>query len=292
MRKSVMMVQKMQDFIEEHLAEGISLAELGQEVNVSPWYAHRLFRQETGYSPSDYIRRLRISKSALRLRDETVRITDVAFDMGFGSVDGYTRAFRREFGINPHEYAKNPIPISLFITYGVKFREMKKEPQKMEKTKNIFIQIVKKPERKVIIKRGIKAADYFDYCNEVGCDVWGMLVSMKSVSEEPVCLWLPEKFRATGTSSYVQGVEVGIDFDGVIPEGFDIITLPECEYLMFQGEPFPEEDFGEAIEAVQKSAENYVPSVIGYEWDKDNPKIQLEPIGTRGYIELHPVRKK
>ena len=47
---------------------------------------------------------------------------DVAYDLGFGSVDGYQRAFLREFGCNPGAYARQPVPIPLFIPYGVKFR--------------------------------------------------------------------------------------------------------------------------------------------------------------------------
>ena len=34
----------------------------------------------------------------------------------------------------------------------------------------------------------------------------------------------------------------------------------------------------------------YDPSVIGYSWDDSNPRIQLEPIGTRGYIELRAIK--
>ena len=68
-----------------------------------------------------------------------------------------------------------------------------------------------------------------------------------------------------------------------------MIELPAASYLMFQGEPFEEEDYCQAIEAVQEAIGRYDPSVIGYAWDEQNPKIQLEPIGTRGYIELHPV---
>jgi len=41
-----------------------------------------------------------------------------------------------------------------------------------------------------------------------------------------------------GTSEYVQGVEVPVDYDGIIPDGFDVIELPAAKYLMFQGEPF------------------------------------------------------
>lgn len=37
--------------------------------------------------------------------------------------------------------------------------------------------------------------------------------------------------------------------------------------------------------------DSYDPSVIGYRWDKENPRIQLEPRGARGYIELRAVRR-
>ena len=46
----------------------------------------------------------------------------------------------------------------------------------------------------------------------------------------------------------------------------------------------------EAIQAVQTAMDRYDPSVIGYQLDESNPRIQLEPIGTRGYIELLPIQ--
>lgn len=160
-----------------------------------------------------------------------------------------------------------------------------------EKVRSIFIQVIEKPARRAVIKRGVQAEDYFAYCEEVGCEVWGLLTSMKSLCGEPVCLWLPKKMRAPGTSEYVQGVEVAADYDGPVPEGFDVIDLPEAAYLMFQGEPFEEEDYCQAIEAVQAAAGSYDPSVIGYRWDPENPRIQMEPVGTRGYIELYAVAR-
>ena len=66
----------------------------------------------------------------------------------------------------------------------------------MENLQSVFVQVIRKPERKVIIKRGIKAEDYFDYCAEVNCEVWGILMSMDSLCGEPVCLWLPEDTKA------------------------------------------------------------------------------------------------
>ena len=282
----------MQDYILEHMTEEITLVDLAKTARFSPWYAHRLFKELTGIPPAEYIRKLRLSEAAKRLKTEKCRVSDIAMALGFESVDGFTRSFVREFGMTPSEYRLFPTPITLFIPYDVKFRKLFKEKIIMEKVRNVFIQVVHKPERKVIIKRGVAATGYWDYCNEVGCDVWGTLMSMDSLCGEPVCLWLPKKYIVPNTSEYVQGVEVDKDFVGNIPDGFDVIDLPACAYLMFQGEPFREEDYCEAINAVQEAMNKYEPSVIGYEWDNENPRIQLEPRGERGYIELKAVKSK
>lgn len=289
MQERIEAVQRMQDYIGEHLTENITLAELSRVSLFSPWYSYRLFTQQVGITPADYIRRMRLSKSALKLRDDRCRITDVAFEMGFGSVDGYQRAFLREFGCNPREYALNPVPLYLFTPYGVKFRNVERRTD-MENLKNVFIQVIEKPDRKAIIKRGIKANDYFAYCEEVGCDVWGLLQSIKSIGGEPVCMWLPRKFIKPGTSEYVQGVEVPYDYDGIVPEGFEVLDLPAAKYMMFQGEPFAEEDYCLAIDEVKEAIRRYNLSVTGYKWDEENPRIQLEPIGSRGYIEMLAVK--
>ena len=291
MDERILAVQRMQDYIEAHLGQEISLSELAEVSMFSPWYSYRLFREYTGLTVANYIRRLRLSRSALRLKNDHSRVIDAAFDLGFGSVDGYTRAFRREFGCNPAEYARHPGPIPLFIPYGVKFKHMRKDDIDMEHVQSVFVQLIRKPRRKVILKRGVKADNYMDYCGEVGCDVWGLLTSMDSLCEEPVCLWLPEQYRKPGTSVYVQGVEAPEDYTGAIPEGFDVIELPEGEYLQFQGEPFREEDYVEAIRAVERAMERYDPTVIGYHWDDTAPRIQLEPRGSRGYIELKAVKE-
>jgi len=183
------------------------------------------------------------------------------------------------------------VPLQLFTPYGVRYRKPKEE-KNMDNIRNVFIQLTTRPARKVIIKRGVKAQEYFAYCEEVGCDVWGMLTSMKSLCGEPVCLWLPPKYVKPGTSVYVQGVEVPLDYDGPIPEGFDVMELPEAQYLLFQGEPFEEENFGQAISEIWQAQEKFDPARMGLEWDEENPKIQLEPRGERGYMDLKAVKKK
>ena len=283
-------VRRMQDYIHDHLSEEISMADLAKAASFSPWYARRIFIRYLGMTPAVYIRRLKLSRSALRLRDESSQILDVAMDMGYGSVDGYQRAFRREFGINPKEYSSSPIPVWLFTPSFI--TEKERSENKMSDTRNVFIQVVEKPARKVILKRGIRATEYWSYCEEVGCDVWGLLTSIRSISGEPVCLFLPEKLRNPAANEYVQGVEVEPDYAGEVPEGFEVIDLPASTYLLFRGEPFEEENYEAAIGEIWDAEKKYDPAFIGFEWDNENPRIQLEPRGERGYIELVPVKKR
>lgn len=290
MQEQIMAVQRMQDYIAGHLNEPVSITDLSKVSLFSPWYSYRLFRTYTGMTAAEYLRRLKLSESAVKLRDDKITVTEAAFEMGFQSVEGYQRAFKREFGCNPNEYAKHPVPIYLFIPYGVMYNKVTRKHPKLEEVTNVFVQIIHKPERKVLIKRGVNAVDYNGYCEEVGCEIWGLLKSIVSPSGEPVCMWLPEKYRKPGTSEYVQGVEVEKDYDGVIPEGLDVILLPEADYMLFQGEPFEEAEFCAAIDGVQEAIRRFDPAERGYQWDKENPRIQLEPVGSRGYMELVAVK--
>lgn len=291
MKEQILAVQRMQDYIEQNQDQEISLSRLARASLFSPWYSYRLFRERLGLTPTEYIRKFRLTQAAIRLREGKERIIDVALDTGFTNADTFTRAFYREFGLNPSDYMKNPVPIPLFIPYGAKYRELRKEKIDVSNVQPVFVQAIRKPERLCLIKRAVHAEDYFPYCEEVSCDVWGLLMSMKSLCGEPVSMWLPAKYKKPNTSTYVQGVEVETDYQGAIPEGFDTIRLPEAEYLQFQGQPFREEDYCEAIRSVQYAMDHYDPSVNGYEWDDDNPRIQLEPRGERGYIELRAVRR-
>ena len=291
MKEQILAVQRMQDYIEKNQTEEISLSDLARASLFSPWYSYRLFREYLGLTPTEYIRKYRLTQAARQLLSGEIKVTDAAYNAGFSNVDTFTRAFYREFGLNPSDYTKHPVPVTFFIPYGAKFRELRKEQIDVSNIQPVFIQAVRKPERMCIIKRGERAEDYFQYCEEVSCDVWGLLTSMRSLCGEPVSMWLPSRYKKPNTSTYVQGVEAETDCADAVPEGFDVIHLPEAEYLMFQGQPFREEDYCEPIRTVQAAMDGYDPSVIGYRWDDENPRIQLEPRGQRGYIELRAVRR-
>jgi AraC-like DNA-binding protein len=290
-------VQRMQNYIKKNIREPITLYDLSKIAGYSPFHCARTFKEFIGKSPFDYIRTLRLTHAALRLRDDQVKVIDVALDYVFDSHEGFTRAFSKEFGITPYKYSKNPSPIYLFIPNSIKdqyYYLLKGERQVNESLKNntVFVQVIERAERKLILKRGKDAKDYFEYCDEVGCDIWGLLCSVKEALYEPIGMWLPEAFRSPGTSTYAQGVEVTDDYNGIVPDGFELITLPACKMMVFQGQPFEDEYFDEAITSLWEVMNRYNPELYGFEWaDEDAPRFQMEPQGYRGYIEARPVRQ-
>ncbi len=281
-------VRKMQQYIAEHLKEPITLLALARQAGYSPWYSARIFKTLTGKTPFEYIRLMRLSEAALFIRDKESRVLDVALDFVFDSQEGFTRAFSRTFGITPKRYMTEKPPISLFMAYPAvaSYKAYLEGEIAVDKeTSMIFTQVVEKPRRKMILKRGIKAEEYFAYCEEVGCDIWGTLTSIKEALGEPMGLWLPERMRPDGTSTYVQGVEVAEDYAGIVPEGYDLIDMPAAKIMVFQGEPYDDEIFIEAIAALRKAIEKYDPRIYGFKWKEDGIQFQLEPQGYRGYIE-------
>jgi AraC-like DNA-binding protein len=287
-------VQKIQDYIYNNLNNELDLEKLSNIVGYSKRHTVRIFKELTDKTPIEYIRQLRLTEAARILKDKKIKIIDVAFNFLFDSHEGFTKAFSKQFGISPHLYNKEPVPVKYFIPYSslIGYRYKNGGNNYMEKkTNSIFVQVVERPKRKAIIKRGIKAEEYFAYCDEVGCDIWGILESIKDALYEPVGFWLNDSLIKEGTSKYVQGVEVSFDYKGKIPEGFDLIELDSCKMMVFHSQPFNDEDFEEAIIDTQKAIEVFNAEIYGYNWANNSPRFQLSPIGKRGYIEARPVKE-
>ena len=287
----------MQDYIEHHITEPISLHKLAGAAGYSPWHSARIFRELTGKAPFEYIRELRLSRAAVRLREGDERVIDVALDFVFESHEGFTRAFSKQFGVSPRDYIKNRTPVRLFMPLRVRdyyLRLQRGEINMTEKTKTntVFVQVVDRQARKLILKRGTKATGYFEYCEELGCDIYSELGEIKNALYEPMGMWLPENLRRPGTSTYAMGVEMPADYTGPVPEGYEIINLKPCKVMVFQGPPYEEERFLDAIGDLWEVMKTYDPQIYGFEWaDEDGPRFQLEPQGYRGYIEARPVRQ-
>lgn len=82
------------------------LSHLSAEARLSPFHFLRCFEEFTGATPRQYLLRTRLRRAAIRLKDESTRIIDIALDSGFGDVSNFNRAFRAEFGRSPREYRR------------------------------------------------------------------------------------------------------------------------------------------------------------------------------------------
>ena len=297
-RRYSVVVAQMQAYIKEHLHRKITSFELAKHVGYSQYHAARLFKAETGISPFEYIRRERLLQSAHVLRSRNERVLDIALDFVFDSHEGFTRAFSNAFGITPKRYANYQAPDGWLIPYYFLNRQKTKtEGIIMEKEAPvIFTQIIDRPKRKMILQRSKSATNYFEYCEEVGCGVadmsasWDVLCGIKEALFEPVGVWLPENMKPKGTGAYAHGVEVPADYTGIVPAGFDVINLDACKFLVFQGEPYDDENFQKAVGTCMQQIEKFNPEVYGYKYAAElAPKMQLAPMGWRGYIEIYPI---
>jgi AraC-like DNA-binding protein len=292
-------VSKMKGYITAHLQEPITASALAKAAGYSQFHAARIFKAETGLSAFAYIRRERLLASARALRRENVKVLDVALDFVFDSHEGFTRAFANGFGIAPKKYSQAKADGWIVPTLYLDRRKTKTEESEMAReTAVIFTQILERPARKLILKRSKNAEDYFAYVAEFGCgknnmsEPWDVLCDIKEALYEPVGLWLPENMRPANTGVYAHGVEVAENYSGTIPVGFDLIELPPCKMLVFQGQPYSDEQFAEAVGDAMAHIEKFSPEVYGYRYAPElAPKMQFSPQGWRGYIELRPIVK-
>ena len=84
----------------------------------------------------------------------------------------------------------------------------------------------------------LAATEYYAYCEEVGCDIWGRLLEIKPALYEPIGAWLPENLRQADCSRYVQGVEVAMNFPDEKAMDLDCMILEASKYLVFHTTPY------------------------------------------------------
>lgn len=98
-------------YIESNLKEEIDVFKVSGEVCYSLYHFIRLFQNITGYSPKNYIQMRRLTEAVQELRATDKKISEIAYDYQFGSHEAFTRAFRKQFQVNPTE-VRNGYPLS------------------------------------------------------------------------------------------------------------------------------------------------------------------------------------
>ena len=92
-------------------AEPLDVGAVAAVAFVSPAHFSRSFRAVFGETPHRYLQRRRVERSMFLLRETDRSITDVCFDVGFGSLGTFSRTFREIVGESPSDYRAGHPPI-------------------------------------------------------------------------------------------------------------------------------------------------------------------------------------
>lgn len=99
-------VRKAKQYIAAHLDEAISLGDVANHVAVSEYYFCKIFKRATGLTFTDFVNRQRIAWAKRELLKPDVRVTEVAFNVGYQSLSQFNRSFARIVGESPSDYRR------------------------------------------------------------------------------------------------------------------------------------------------------------------------------------------
>lgn len=93
-------------FMNEHLGEKITTADMAKEAGLSRFHFCRFFKKYVGMSPKKFLCMIRLERAKILLKDSHKRISDVAGEVGFEDLSNFIRYFKRYFGCTPSAYKK------------------------------------------------------------------------------------------------------------------------------------------------------------------------------------------
>ena len=102
-------IERVIDYIQDHLDEPLDLNHLAEIACFSPYHFHRVYRAVMQETVAETVRRLRLHRACGDLIANQLSIGDVASRAGYGSVEAFTRAFRKDYDMPPGEYRAKQI---------------------------------------------------------------------------------------------------------------------------------------------------------------------------------------
>ncbi|MCX7746605.1 MAG: AraC family transcriptional regulator [Clostridia bacterium] len=292
-------VQGMIEYVEENLTKSITLEMIAAALNYSPFYCTRQFHKYANISLRNYIRLRKVSAAVLDLRDTKERVTDIAIKYGFSSLEAFTHAFVKAFGLTPSMYRKMPKPLPLLIKRNIynpyylglgEFKDNKQELQEVQ----VSIQVL--PEHRFIGIRHIDVDNYFNFwalqenVSEYDCNaVCGLLESIKSFNGQ-IGGW----FNTNGKKGYLYGIEVPVDYNGDVPQGMESTLIPESLYVVFHYQPYAYDKIDTSVhEKLRQKMISWSPVEHGYEYnDAVNPTYHRHAPENYGQAICRPIKMK
>ncbi|MFB2981873.1 helix-turn-helix domain-containing protein [Microseira sp. BLCC-F43] len=97
-------LKQLKDYIEENLAEELSIGTLAAQIPMSQFHFARAFKAATGESPHRYIMQRRIERAKILLSVARLTVAEVAYQVGFSNQSHFTAQFRKAIGMTPKQF--------------------------------------------------------------------------------------------------------------------------------------------------------------------------------------------
>lgn len=97
-------ITDVKEYLNDNIANHISLETICQHVGISKYYLHRLFKEICGLTPLSYLTTIRLEKAKKRLQQSNNTIFEIAIDCGFENTPYFSNTFKRHVGVTPTQY--------------------------------------------------------------------------------------------------------------------------------------------------------------------------------------------
>ena len=97
-------ITRAKQYIKDHQGEDISLGQVARAVNTSTFYFCKMFKRVTGINFTDYVSRVRIEQARNLLLNPNLRVSEIAYEVGFQSLTHFNRVFKKIIGQSPSDY--------------------------------------------------------------------------------------------------------------------------------------------------------------------------------------------
>ena len=292
--RSIEVVQQMIEWIEANMEEGPTLQKVSKAVGYSPWYCSEMFHDITGFTMKSYIAGRRLARITEEIRDTKERILDIAVKYGFSSQEALTRVFREQYGCTPAAYRKKNKPVPMTVHKHVLFPNYDETRIITMEKEKLGVRVEHIPAHKYLGIWEERAENYCEFWEYHDCDeVCGFVTSMDKMAHPVVTAHTAGWKMQNGKKIYFYGTGVPLDYDGEVPEGFEVREIPASDYLVFT---YPVFDFMtenvDVMSAVEELAFNFNPSERGYAWNEEECQIYQRHYPEKlGYQVVRPVRK-
>lgn len=234
------------DFMEGHLCDDISVADVAKEARLSSWHFQRIFREALGETIGSYLRRRRLACAVDELQEKGSKVIDVAFKFQFGSSEAFSRAFKDEFQISPVQFKKSSVSV---LPY-------RKPSLSASQVKYVMRELTIEPE--------IREVSSFSLIG-LPVSVVSPLSKRQAYMRDITGIWKEFVRRQNEIPQAEPGIKVGailgmasaahhihdemMDYvaaapapkDGVVPSGFVSIEVPGGRYAVFTAAGFHEQ---------------------------------------------------